>query len=86
MRCGDFYKADIQDADVVFVYLTSTQTTRLAKTLERELRPGARVVSVAADFEDWQPSMLDREMLIFVYQMLPVCVMEEPVLFSNGVK
>jgi len=86
VRCGDFYKADVQNADVVYVYLTSTQTTRLAKKLERELRPGARVVSIAADFEDWQPSMVDREMLIFVYQMPPVRVVGEPVLFSNGVK
>ena len=86
MRCGDFYKADISDADVVFVYATSSQTSKLLPLLERELRPGARVVSIAADFRGWQPSKVDREMLIFVYQMPPVRAVEEPVLFSNGVK
>jgi hypothetical protein len=85
MRCGDFYKADIHDADVVFVYLTSTQTTRLAEKLEQELRPGARVVSIAADFEDWQPKLVDRELLIFVYQMPPMRRVEPPS-FSNGVQ
>ena len=82
IRCGNFYRADVAEADVVFVYLTSAQTTRLGKKLTRELRSGVRVVSVAADFPDWQPEFVDREMLIFVYKM-PA---RKPVLFSNGVQ
>jgi len=74
IRCGNFYKADIHDADVVFVYLTSSQMIRLSAKLARELRPGARVVSVAADFPDWQPSKVDQERLIFVYEMPPAHV------------
>ena len=68
IRCGNFYRADVSGADVVFVYLTSSQTSRLARKLERELKPGARVVSIAADFADWQPSQVDRESVIFLYQ------------------
>jgi hypothetical protein len=68
MRCGNFYHAELSDADVVFVYLTSSQTSRLSKKLARELRPGARVVSIAADFPEWQPSQVDRELLIFLYR------------------
>jgi precorrin-6B methylase 2 len=71
MRGGNFYKADVSTADVVFVYLTSAQTSRLAKKLAQELRPGTRVVSIAADFPHWQPEMVDRELLIFVYRMPP---------------
>jgi precorrin-6B methylase 2 len=85
VRCGDVYKADVQDADVVFVYLTSKQTTRLSKKLEQELRPGARVVSIAADFENWQPKLVDRELIIFVYQMPPMRRVE-PFSVSNGVQ
>lgn len=85
MRCGNFYKADIRDADVVFVYLTSAQTSRLQEKLARELRPGVRVVSVAADFPDWQPELTDREMLIFVYKM-PAVPAVEPDLLANGVQ
>jgi len=70
IRCGNFYRTDVSEADVVFVYLTSTQTSRLQEKLVRELKPGARVVSIAADFSDWKPSIVDREMLIFVYEML----------------
>ena len=72
MRCGNFYKADVHDADVVFVYLTSKQTSRLSEKLAQELRPGARVVSVSADFPNWQPKEIDREMLIFLYEMPPL--------------
>jgi SAM-dependent methyltransferase len=82
VRCGNFYRAEVAHADVVFVYLTSTQTSRLQKKLTQELRPGARVVSVAADFPDRQPELVDREMLIFVYKMPP----REPIPFSNGVQ
>ena len=72
IRCADFYSADISDADVVFVYATSSQTSKLRLLLERQLRPGVRVVSIAADFTSWQPSFVDRELLIFVYEMPPV--------------
>lgn len=71
VRWGNFYKADLTAADVVFVYLTSSQTSRLQPLLERDLRPGARVVSVAADFPDWEPLRVDRQSLIFVYRMPP---------------
>jgi hypothetical protein len=80
MRCGSFYKADISKADVVFVYATSSQTSRLLPLLERQLRPGARVVSIAADFPDWQPNIVDRELLIFVYEMPP----DKSVSFPNN--
>lgn len=71
IRCGDFYRADMSDADVVFIYAASSQTSRLLPLLERQLRPGARVVSISSDFPNWQPNAMDREALIFVYEMPP---------------
>ena len=71
IRFGDFYDADISDADVVFVYATSSQTSKLFPLLERQLRPGARVVSIAADFPVWVPTAVDRESLIFLYVVPP---------------
>lgn len=69
LRCGDFYRADVSPAQVVFVYLTSAQTARLQAKLAHELRPGARVVSLAADFPHWQPAAVDRENVIFLYKL-----------------
>lgn len=85
LRRGNFFRLSVAEADVVFVYLTSSQTSRLAEKLERELRPGARVVSVAADFPLWQPQRVDRERLIFLYQIVPLPATNgDP--FSNGVQ
>ena len=83
MRCGNFYKADLREAEVVFVYATSKQMSRLQEKLAQELRPGARVVSISANFPDWQPELVDREMLIFLYSMPPVRAVEP---FPNEVQ
>jgi SAM-dependent methyltransferase len=69
VKRADFYRADLREADVVFVYLTSAQTSRLQARLEEQLRGGARVVAVSADFRGWQPSAFDNEDLLFLYRM-----------------
>ena len=71
IRWMNFYKTSLKEADVVFVYLTSTQTARLKPLLERQLRSGARVVSISADFVGWQPAAIDTRHLIFLYRMPP---------------
>jgi hypothetical protein len=71
IRWEDFYKADLRDADVVFIYATSKEVLRLAPHLEKQMRPGARLVSISADFPDWEPSRMDEYDLIFVYEMPP---------------
>lgn len=71
IRCGSFYRADLGEADVVFVYVTPPHAARLVPLLARQLRAGARVVSIAADLPGWQPMAVDREHLIFLYHMPP---------------
>ena len=71
IRWENFYKANLSDADVVFVYATSKEVVKLAPHLERQLKRGARVVSISADFPDWEPQEFDNQKLIFVYEMPP---------------
>jgi SAM-dependent methyltransferase len=71
VRWANFYKANLQDADVVFVYATSKEVAKLAPHLEREMKQGARLVSISADFSEWEPSAFDNRGLIFVYEMPP---------------
>jgi len=71
VRWADFYKADLSEADVVFVYATSREVIKLAPHLERRMKKNARVVSISADFPEWEPSAFDEHDLIFVYQMPP---------------
>ena len=71
IRWANFYKADLHEADVVFVYATSKEVRQLAPHLEQQMKPGSRLVSISADFPEWEPSALDEHDLIFVYNMPP---------------
>ena len=71
VRWANFYKADLREADVVFIYATSKEIVKLAPHLEKQLKQGARVVSISADFPEWEPSNFDDRSLIFVYEMPP---------------
>lgn len=71
VKWGNYYKAYLREADVVFVYATSKEVLKLASHLETQMKKGARLVSISADFRDWEPSSLDGQELIFVYEMPP---------------
>jgi hypothetical protein len=71
IRWGNFYNASLQDADVVFVYATSKEVMKLAPHLEKQMKRGSRLVSVSADFSEWEPSVVDEHDLIFIYEMPP---------------
>jgi SAM-dependent methyltransferase len=71
IRWGNFLKTDLRDADVVYVYATSKEVIKLASTLKEQMKPGSRVVSISADFPEWEPSVFDDHDLVFVYEMPP---------------
>ena len=71
VKWANFYRADLRDANVVFVYATSTEIIKLAPHLEKHLKKGTRVVSISADFPEWEPSAFDERELIFIYEMPP---------------
>jgi SAM-dependent methyltransferase len=71
IEAGNFYKSNVRDADVVFLYATSTEVAKLASHLEGQMKPGSRVVSISADFPEWEPNDFDEDKLIFLYQMPP---------------
>lgn len=52
---GDFMNVDISDADVVTLYLTERGNEVVKPKLEKELKPGARVVSHNYEIRGWKP-------------------------------
>ena len=52
---GNFFDYDISDADVVTLYLLTSVNEKLRPKLERELRPGTRVVSHDFEVPGWKP-------------------------------
>lgn len=71
IRWENFYKADLKEADVVFVYATSKEIAKLAPHLEQQMKNGSRLVSISADFSEWEPTVVDDRDLIFIYEMPP---------------
>lgn len=69
IEAGDFFKTELRKADIVYAYLTPSHGRRLGEKLARELKPGARVVTVAFDLPGWQPARFDRGSLIYVYEI-----------------
>ena len=51
----DLFKADLSDATVVTLYLSNSVNMRLRGLLQRQLKPGTRIVSHRFAMGDWQP-------------------------------
>jgi SAM-dependent methyltransferase len=55
IRQGDLFVADVSEATVVTLYLLQELNEKLRPKLQRELRPGARIVSQTFDMGSWEP-------------------------------
>jgi len=51
---GDLMQVDLSEADVVAIYLSDSVNAKLAPKLSRELKTGARVVSLDYALPDWK--------------------------------
>ena len=58
---GDIFESDISPATVVTLYLLTSINERLRPKLQKELRPGTRIVSHQFRMGDWNP---EREIVI----------------------
>jgi len=57
---GDLMGIDLREADVVMLYLTSSGNEKLKPKLERELKPGARVISHDFEVYGWKPLRVEK--------------------------
>jgi predicted RNA methylase len=63
--CGDIFKTDLRKADVVCLYLLQETNEKIQQKLEKQLKKGTRVISVAFDFPGWQPEKVDQRGTIY---------------------
>ena len=54
-RQADLFATDLSEATVVTLYLSPSVNLRLRSKLQRELKPGTRIVSHRFPIGDWQP-------------------------------
>jgi hypothetical protein len=64
VRCASFYSSNLRDADVIYAYVTPEHGIRLRPYLEKQLHSGARVVTISAEIDGWQPEKIDRDDLV----------------------
>jgi predicted RNA methylase len=58
---GDLFEADLSNADVVTLYLTSSANEKLKPKLAKELKPDSRVVSHDFSIAGWRPAEICEE-------------------------
>ncbi len=64
----NFWKTNLSDADVVFVYLLPWRMEKLAAFLTKQLRPGALIVSNSFIFPDWKILRSDHPNHVYVFR------------------
>ncbi len=57
---GNFFDTNVHPATVVTLYLLTVVNERLRPKLEKELRPGARIVSHDFEVRGWTPDKIDK--------------------------
>lgn len=72
---GDLRDVDVSQANVVTLYLMTEANDLLQPKLEKELKPGTRVVSLDFKFRNWKPSRVEKfeaqrhSYTIYLYEM-----------------
>jgi ubiquinone/menaquinone biosynthesis C-methylase UbiE len=66
---GNFFNHDLSKANIVILYLFQDTNNRLKPKLERELKPGTRVISYIFTFDGWNPEKVDHESKIYMYKI-----------------
>ncbi len=57
---GDMFEIDVSPATIVYIYMYASINERLAPKLERELKPGARIVTIDFPIPGWVPVRIRR--------------------------
>ena len=76
IRFGNFRRATVADADVVFCFLVASVMPSLAAWLAQRLRPTAIVVSYGFPLPRWQPTTILKSTKpngsnVYIYQKIP---------------
>lgn len=73
IRVRSFYRYRLDEADVVYVYLTRRTLHRISHRLLTQLKPDARLVSYGYAVPGWQADMIDRpspsDRPLYLYRM-----------------
>ena len=79
---GDFFRCELEDADVVYCHLMPAVMGRIGAKCREEMRPGSRVLSYLWEVPGWTPVKIlklgRREDPLFVYEIPAHCQENDP--------
>lgn len=61
----NIFEVDLSNADIVCLYLLQKTNEKIQSKLEKELKKGTRIVSVAFTFPRWEPEKIDQKGTIY---------------------
>ena len=67
IRRQNLFRANLKDADVIFVFLTQETNDRLERKLKKELKKGTRVVSHIWKFRHMKLAKADEKLKVYLY-------------------
>lgn len=65
---GNFNNINLNDANIVTLYLPQPTIHSLETKLKKELKKGSRVVSYESKFKSWKPTKIDKQNKIYLYR------------------
>jgi predicted RNA methylase len=65
---GNLLDADFSKADLLYAYLSPPLMRKIGEKAMKEMRVGARIISVEHQIPDWQPTFVDLKDKIYMYQ------------------
>jgi hypothetical protein len=72
-RCANLFKTDLSEADVVYLFALPRSIEKLKHKLQKELKPGSRVISYTFPIHNWEPTEIDKPekdaMAIYLYKL-----------------
>ena len=66
---GNFFNSDLSEASVITIYQGQGINNKLMDKLEKELKPGTRIVSYSFTFDGWTPVKEESDSSIYLYQI-----------------
>ncbi len=73
-KLKSLFQEDLSDANIVYIFAANSKkmSGKLVEKLERELKPGTKVISYAFPIKEWSPKKIDqtnkKDIAIYLYE------------------
>ena len=62
----NFWEADVAESDIIYIYGMQSVLLKVERKLEKELRPGTKVISNIFTFPTWRPKKIKDSVYLYI--------------------